>query len=62
MMRKRLVRLNKAKGNLDHLIPKLVNEAGQAHAAQVLDVSPSTISRWLRKNNYRPEIIWRKTN
>lgn len=48
----RLREIEEQYGDLQKIIPHLVNEHGQAEAARLLDVSPSTISLWLKHNGY----------
>ncbi len=52
--------LEKQRGDLDKVIPPLVNSHGQAEAAKKLKLSPATISKWLKANNYRPHTTWVK--
>lgn len=49
-------------GNLEEVIPPLVNEGGQIHAAQKLRTTQSTISLWLKHNGYSKQEKWIKTN
>lgn len=43
-------------GDLHQVIPKLVNEAGQAYAAHQLNTSQFTISKWLKDNGYKQQV------
>lgn len=45
-------------GDLDRVIPALVNECGQLGAALRLGVSTATISRWLNRNGYERRVVW----
>lgn len=47
-------------GELDKVIPVLVNAGGQNHAANELQTTQSTISRWLKINGYKQRVIWEK--
>lgn len=42
------------------LILPLVNRGGQKHAAEVLEVSQATISKWLEENDYVNQPMWLK--
>ena len=48
----KITEIQKIYGDLDQIIPKLVNTGGQQYAAFQLNVSNATISRWLKDNNY----------
>ena len=58
--RNKIPELEKAHGDLNQVIPDLVNIGGQHHAAEVLGVAQATISRWLKDNGYSPKITWIK--
>lgn len=47
-------------GNLEEVIPKLVNEGGQAYAAFQLNTTQNTISLWLKEHGYIRKIEWVK--
>jgi len=56
----RLKELEVQKGNLERLIPPLVNRGGQKLAAEKLGVSQATISKWLKDHRYVASTIWQK--
>jgi len=56
----RIKELEAQKGNLERVIPPLVNKVGQSEAARLLHVSQGTISRWLKENNYTLSSFWQK--
>lgn len=59
--RNRLKEIESAFGKpLDGLIIPLVNNGGQKHAAQALNVSQASISFWLNRNNYTQKITYVK--
>lgn len=43
---------------LAEIIPPMANSHGVVGAADQLKLSPSTISKWLKDNGYRPRTIW----
>lgn len=47
-------------GDLNQIIPKLVNQGGQKFAAFQLGTTQINISRWLKDNGYKQEIKWVK--
>lgn len=47
-------------GNLENVIPALVNQHGQHRTAALLKVSPATINAWLKHNGYRAKITYVK--
>lgn len=49
-------------GNLEDVIPKLVNQGGQTFAAFQLNTTPTTISRWLKKHSYIQVVTWVKSD
>ena len=49
-------------GDLNKVIPNLVNEFGQKEAAEKLEVSQSFISMWLNANHYRLFSEYRKVD
>jgi len=60
MPKQALKNLERDHGNLEKVIPPLVNSVGQREAARQLKISPATVSTWLKKNKFRPRIIWEK--
>lgn len=58
---KRMQQIEKAHGALEEIIPRLVNQGGQKMAAEILNVSQSTISVWLKDNGYKAFIVYRKS-
>lgn len=48
----RLRDVEQTHGNLDAVIPALVNQHGQKDAAAALGVSQYTISTWLKEHGY----------
>lgn len=52
--------LEKEYGDLEAIIPKLVNQGGQTFAAFQLDTTPTTISRWLKANGYVQQVTYVK--
>lgn len=47
-------------GNLEEIIPKLVNQGGQEFAAFQLNTTQNTISNWLKHNGYIKKTEWVK--
>lgn len=58
--RHKLREVARLEGDLHAVIPNLVNQGGQALAAQVLKVSQATISNWLKSNGYKKVERWEK--
>lgn len=56
----RLREVEQERGNLHQIIPPLVNSHGQRGAADALNITQATISRWLKDNHYRPRTIWER--
>ena len=56
----RLKDVEKVHGKLDDLIPKLASEHGQARTAEMLNVSTSTVCKWLKENGYVQKITYIK--
>ena len=50
--RNRLLEIEREHGDLHQIIPPLVNEDGQARAANELHVTQATICNWLREHHY----------
>jgi len=48
------------KRSLDWIIPPLVNDLGVVGAAKSLGFAPSTISKWLKDNDYISRPWWVK--
>jgi hypothetical protein len=59
--RYKLREVERLEGDLNEVIPKLVNQGGQAFAAIVLKVSQATISTWLKTNGYKKVERWEKS-
>ena len=57
----RLKEIETSIGPLEEVIPRLVNEGGQKHAADRLNISITTISLWLKANGYVKRERWEKT-
>lgn len=45
---------------LEVVIPALVNDGGQKHAAENLGVSQASISKWLKDHDYTAKIYYEK--
>lgn len=58
--RNKLLELEQKHGNLDRVIPPLVNRGGQALAAERLGTSQATISNWLKDHGYIKTEFWQK--
>lgn len=58
--RNKLLKLEEEKGDLNTVIPPLVNAGGQKLAAQELGTTQATISLWLKKNGYKPVTVYQK--
>lgn len=52
--------LEREKGDLDQVIPPLVNQFGVVEAARKLKMSAATVGKWLKDNNYTGSMIWQK--
>lgn len=59
-MRRTLKTVEQEMGNLQEIIPSLVNKHGQVGAAKELMLSPATINGWLRDNHYRKVVRYEK--
>lgn len=55
-----LQELEKVYGDLNKIIPPLVNEGGQELAARQLNTTQATISNWLKHNGYMKKTEWVK--
>lgn len=55
---KKLEKLAVEKGDLNRIIPPLVNRMGVVKAAEKLGYAPSTISKWLSDNGYVASTTW----
>jgi predicted transcriptional regulator len=51
-------KLEQDRGNLHDVIPLLVEQYGQIRAGQMLGVSATTISRWLKEHGYERRTMW----
>jgi hypothetical protein len=59
--RKNVIRdLESQYGNLEEIIPKLVNQGGQTFAAFQLNTTATTISKWLKEHDYVQKVEWVK--
>jgi hypothetical protein len=58
--RNKIPELEQKHGNLERIIPALVNRGGQKLAAEKLETSQNTISRWLKDNHYISRVVWMK--
>jgi predicted transcriptional regulator len=58
----RMRELEQQHGDLEELIPKLLNESdgSQKTVAEKLNVSQATISQWLSKNGYVARVRYEK--
>lgn len=56
----RLKELQERLGDLNEIIPPLVNEHGQAEAARLLGTTQPTISKWLNDNGYVKRAKWER--
>lgn len=57
----RILKLEKEHGDLEKVIPHMVNAIGQAQTAERLGVAQATISRWLKDNGYISRIVYQKS-
>jgi len=57
-----LPELERLHGDLNIIIPETVNKfnGNQRKAADYLQISPATISRWLCENDYSRRVVWEK--
>lgn len=56
----KLRELEQQRGDLEKVIPPLVNRDGQKEAARVLGTTQATISNWLKANRYRSKTVYEK--
>lgn len=54
----RLAELEQQLGDLNKVIPPLVNRTNQKTAGEHLGLSGATISKWLKDNRYVPRTTW----
>lgn len=52
--------LEKEYGDLEEIIPRLVNEGGQTYAAFQLGTTATTISKWLKAHGYIQKVTYVK--
>lgn len=45
---------------LDEIIPPLASKHGVVGAAKLIRFSPSTVSDWLKFNNFKPRTTWER--
>jgi hypothetical protein len=57
----RLKEIEKEKGDLHKIIPKLVNEHGQYEAGRLIGVSGATIHNWLKDEGYVRIVRYERT-
>lgn len=57
----RVRELEQQHGDLNKVIPPLVNLHGQEEAGRLLGVSGATISNWLKQNDYTSRIVYEKS-
>lgn len=55
-----LKQLEREKGDLERVIPPLVNEFGVVEAAKQLKMSAATVGKWLGDNGYMSRTTWVK--
>lgn len=58
--RNKVGELEQEHGNLERIIPPLVNKGGQRLAADKLGTTQTTISRWLKDHGYISRTEWVK--
>ena len=58
----KLRKLEEAHGDLNKVIPPLVNQLGQSEAGRKLGISQYTVCRWLKENGYKPIITYVREN
>ncbi len=52
--------IEKQKGDLNRVIPELVNAHGQHETARILGVSAATVNKWLKDNGYTLKQVYVK--
>jgi len=55
-----LKQLEREKGDLERVIPPLVNEFGVVKAAKQLKMSAATVGKWLGDHGYVSRTYWQK--
>lgn len=60
MPKQALKELQREKGDLERVIPPLVNKYGVVEAGNKLKISASTVGKWLKDNNYVGNMVWTK--
>ena len=55
-----LKHLEREKGDLERVIPPLVNKFGVVQAAKQLKMSPATVGKWLGDHGYISSTTWVK--
>jgi hypothetical protein len=60
MPKQALKALEREKGDLERLIPPLVNKYGVVEAGNKLKISAATVGKWLKDNNYTSITMWMK--
>lgn len=58
----RIRQIEREYSDMHSVIPKLVNVHGQAQAAQLLGISQTTVSKWLKDNGYVRVIRFERLN
>lgn len=57
---RKLQALKKERGDLEKVIPELVNAHGQHETARILGVSAATVNKWLKDNGYTLKQVYVK--
>lgn len=47
-------------GDLDRVIPEMVNQHGQHGTARLLGISTATVNKWLKDNGYRRRMVYER--
>lgn len=58
--RYRLREVEQQRGDLHKVIPPLVNSHGQRGAADALNITQATVSRWLKDNGYSARTVYER--